>query len=367
GITGVSLFGNYINNLNPATMTKIKSTLISLQANYGFLKSTNEISENKVSNGNVLGINIGIPFDQKKGLVFSLGFNPASQVNYKIRLLGTAGSQNYAQTYSGKGGLSRINAGMSYNLLKKVSIGLEYNYAFGEIREQNFIDFNNQTFTNTNIQKEFDFQRSFVKGGIVFELGKIFNSKSINDLSIGLVYQSGFNLTATEDGIFSTSINSDTIRLNEGQIFIPDFYGAGITNIFNKKYAVSGDILLQDWSKHKVFGRSDSNFQQSFRAGLGIEILPTPGKNSFWQILTYRLGGFYEKGFFKIAGQDVNSYGVRGGVNIPISNYNSLDFGINYSIRGKTGNGLIKDEFLNLTLGINFGELWFLRPREEDQ
>ncbi|MEO8666448.1 MAG: hypothetical protein ABI462_13235, partial [Ignavibacteria bacterium] len=76
GITGISLFGNYVNNLNPATMTKLNSTLISLQANYGFLKSANDISENKVSNGNVLGINLGIPFDQGRGWVFSLGFNP---------------------------------------------------------------------------------------------------------------------------------------------------------------------------------------------------------------------------------------------------------------------------------------------------
>lgn len=367
GIQGISLFGNYVNSLNPATLTKLKSTLINVSANYGFLKSANDISQTEVSNGNVLGINIGIPFDQVRGWVMSLGFNPMSLTNYKIRVKGTTGVQTYSQTYSGKGSLSRISAGMSYNLLRKVSIGLEYNFSFGEINEQNFINFLNSGYTNTNIQNQYDFRRSFIKGGAIFEMGRIFKSIALNNLSIGFVYQSGFNMNATQDGIFGSSIGSDTVTVNSGQINIPDAYGFGITNIFNQKYLVSGDVLFQDWSKYTEFDRSNPNFQQSIRAGLGFEIIPTPNSPGFWQILTYRLGGFYEIGNFKLSGESINSFGVRAGLNIPISQFNSIDFGINYSVRGTTSNGLIKDEFLNLTAGINFGELWFLRPREEDQ
>lgn len=367
GIQGISLFGNYVNNLNPATLTKMNSTLITINANYGFLKSSNVNSQNEVSNGNVLGINIGIPFDQVRGWVMSLGFNPMSLTNYKIRVLGSTGLQNYTQTYSGKGSLSRINAGMSYNLFRKISIGLEYNFSFGEINEQNFINFNNSGYTNTNIQNQFDFRRSFIKGGAIFEMGKLLKSPSLSNLSIGFVYQSGFNMNATQDGIFNSSIGSDTVTVNSGAIDIPDAYGFGITNIFNNKYLVSGDVLLQDWSKFSEFGKTNPAFQQSIRAGLGLEIIPNPESFGFWQILTYRVGGFYEIGNFQIAGQSINSYGIRAGINIPISNYNSIDFGINYSVRGKKENQLIKEEFLNLTAGVNFGELWFLRPREEDQ
>jgi len=367
GITGVSLFGNYVNNLNPATITKLNATTISTSFNYGFLKSTNGTLENKVSNGNVLGVNIGIPLDQGKGWVMSLGFNPASLVDYKIRFDGSVGGQNYVQTYSGKGGLSRINAGMSYNILKMISIGLEYNYAFGEIKNRNFINFNNSAYTNTQINREIDFQRSFIKGGIVFEPGIIFKSLALRNLAIGFVYQSGFNLTATQDGIFTSASGTDTVRVNTGTIDIPDMYGVGISNIFGKKYLLSADLVMQDWSKYREFGNARLDFQSSFRAGLGLEIIPDPKNKSFWGSTTYRIGGFYDKGFFKISNEDIMSYGVRAGVNLPISKYNSLDFGVNYSIRGKTGVGLIKDEFLNLTVGVNFGELWFLRPKEEDQ
>jgi len=368
GILGNALFGNYVNNLNPATMTKLNSTLISINGNYGFLKSTNGIEQNKVSNGNVLGVNIGIPFDQGRGWVFSLGFNPMTAVNYKIRVNGiTGGGQNYVQTYSGKGGLSRINAGMSYNLFSKVSIGVEYNYAFGEIRNQNLINFNNQGYTNTNIKRQVDFQNSFIKAGAVVEVGKLFKSISLKDLSIGFVYQSAFKLSGTENGIYLSSVNIDTTQTNQGKIDIPELYGFGISNLFARKYLVSADVVMQDWTKYSEFGQTPSNFDKSMRAGIGVEILPSPDKTSFWQTTTYRFGGFYDKLFYKINGEQINAYGVRAGINVPISRYNSMDLGFNYSIKGKTDNGLIKDEFFNITFGVNFGELWFLRPRDEDR
>jgi len=198
-------------------------------------------------------------------------------------------------------------------------------------------------------------------------MGRILKSISLTNLSIGFVFQSGFNMTASEDGIFGSSIGADTVNLNSGTVNIPDSYGIGISNIFSQKYLVSGDVLFQDWSKYRIFNQSNPDFQQSIRAGLGFEIIPNPDKAGFWQILTYRFGGFYEVGNFKIAGQSVNSYGLRAGVNIPISNYNSIDFGLGYSIRGESTNQMIKEEFFNLTAGVNFGELWFLRPKEEDQ
>lgn len=367
GIAGTALFGNYVNNLNPATITKLNSTLIATNFYYGFLKSSNGVVENKISNGNILGVNIGIPFDQARGWAMTIGFNPVSLVNYKVNLNGTIDNQNYSQTYSGEGGLSRINLGMTYNLFRKISIGIEYNYAFGEIKNQNFVNFNNSNYVNTLIKKETDFQKSFVKGGVVFEIGRIFNSLTIRNLSLGFAYQSGFNLAATRDGIYSTNAGTDTIRLNNGTLDIPSLFSVGISNLFGNRYLVSGDVILQDWSKFREFGSAVQEYQNSFRAGLGLEILPDPASASFFGTMTYRLGGFYDKAYYKVSGQDVNTYGGRAGINIPLSQYNSIDFGINYSVRGKEGNGLIKDEYLSFTLSANFGELWFLRPREEDQ
>ena len=367
GILGTALFGNYTNNLNPAALTKLKFTNLNTNVIYGFLKSTSSVSENNISDGNVVGINLGIPFDQVRGWGMSIGFNPMSFVNYRIRLNGKVGSQSYTQTYSGDGGISRISAAMCYNILRKVSIGVEYNFGFGEIRNLDYINFNNTNYTNTLISKETDFQKSFFKGGIIIEVGKILKSLSIRHLSLGFAYQQSISFESNQDKIYTSSISIDTVKYLTGVSVIPAYYSFGITNLFGKKYLVSGDIMLQDWSQFSQLGVTNNNFGNSYRAGLGIEIIPSPDNFSFWGTMTYRFGGFYEKSYYKVNGQDVTGFGVRAGVNIPISRFNSFDFGINYSVKGKTEFGLIKDQFLNLTLGVNFGELWFLRPSDEDK
>ncbi len=81
----------------------------------------------------------------------------------------------------------------------------------------------------------------------------------------------------------TSSLSTDTVRLNNGTIEIPDAYGFGITNIFGRKYIVSGDVLFQDWSKYKEFGQTIPNYQNSIRAGIGLETIPNPDNTSFWE------------------------------------------------------------------------------------
>lgn len=367
GITGVSLLGNYLNSLNPAAVTKINATTINLNFNYGFLKTSSSNAVNKSSNGNLLGINIGIPFDQGRGWVMTLGFNPYSDVDYNVKLNGNIGGQNYTQSYSGTGGLSRINLGMAYSILREINIGVEYNYSFGQIKNENFIDFTNSAFNDTRISNQTDFQKSFLKGGAIIEVGKLLKILQLRSLTLGFVFQSGLNLNATKDGIYRSSISVDTVRIKEGQIEIPNVLGFGITNNFGNKVIVSADVILQDWSNYREYGEPREGFQQSYRGGLGVEFLPSETNQSFWGKNTYRLGAFYENSYYKVNNESINTMGFRGGINIPISRYNSLDFAVNYSFRGKTENGLVKDEFLNFTAGVNFGEIWFIRPSDEDK
>ena len=98
-----------------------------------------------------------------------------------------------------------------------------------------------------------------------------------------------------------------------------------------------------------------------------MEIVPDPNEFSFWKKMSYRFGGFYEKSYYRVADQDVTGFGIRAGVNIPISTYNSIDLGASYSQKGKNVPGLIKEDLLNFTIAVNFGELWFIRPRDEDK
>ncbi len=368
GIQGISLTGNYINNLNPAALSKIPYTSFSVLFNYNFLKSSNGVTSVSSSNGNAFGINIGIPISQEQGWSLALGFNPYSLINYKIINNSSSLGETVKQTYAGRGGVSRINIGMSYTLLKSISLGADFNYAFGDIKDLKLVEFTSSSgFTPTRILREYDYTGTYFKGGAIVELDKLFKLKKSNDFTIGFLYESPLTLKSKLDGIYTSSISTDTVSIEKGDIDIPARIGFGITKKVGNRYLLSSDLLMQNWSNFLSYGVVQPNYQSAMRIGAGVEIQPIENTDKTWDKLSYRFGGFYETSYYTVNGESINRIGINAGIGIPISKFNSLDFGISVSTRGKTENGLIKDDMIKLTAGLNFGELWFVRPKDEDR
>jgi hypothetical protein len=369
GIQGISLTGNYINNLNPAALSKIPYTSFSVLFNYNFLKSSNGVSTVSSSNGNAFGINIGIPISQEQGWSLALGFNPYSLINYKIINNSVSLGENVKQTYAGRGGISRINIGMSYTLAKSISLGADFNYAFGDIKDLKLVEFTSSSgYTPTRILREYDYTGTYFKGGAIIELDKLLKLKKLNDFSIGFLYESPLTLASKLDGIYTSSISTDTVSIDKGNIKIPARIGFGITKKVGNRYLLSSDFIMQDWSGFiSDLAIGQTTYQSSMRIGAGVEIQPLENSEGTWDKLAYRFGGFYETSYYTVNGESINRIGVNAGIGVPISKYNSLDFAISFSTRGNTSNGLIKDDMIKLTAGLNFGELWFVRPKEEDR
>lgn len=364
GIQGIGLTGNYINNLNPAANGELRLTNISFSINYGFLG----LPKSDVSDGNINGINIGVPLSRDMGMTLTMGFNSMIRSNYKVYNKVTTSELSYNQTYAGNGGLSRVNFGLSYKVLGGIYLGAEYNYAFGNQTKLTYLDFGNSFVQNTYIRKENNLTGSFVKGGLIFDIKSLLKSDKMSDFTIGFVYQSKLNLSSGEDAIYGSITGNDTLRNTYSDLQVPQAFGFGITKQIGKQVILSGDVLMQEWSKYVSRNTSNTIFTNSFRYGLGAEILPAiKSDRTFWESLTYRMGVFYDNTYFKVNGENVNRYGFGLGIGIPVGNANSLDFGISYSVRGKNENGLIKENYLKLTAGLNFGELWFLRPKDEDR
>lgn len=364
-ISGISLYGDYVNNLNPAANTRLTFTNVNVSFKYTFFKSSDDSKSISASNGNVQGLNIGIPFDHKNGWVLILGFNPLSQINYRTESTGKLYGKDYTEIYAGNGGLNRLNIGMSYKIFNDINLGFEYNYAFGNLKRVSFMDFNSAEYTNTYIRKENSAGGSFFKGGFIFDIGKILKSKSIENLSIGVLFQSKLNLTSELDKIYETSTGKDTIPSLEGDIDVPQAFGIGVTNSFGR-LMVSSDFYYQQWSEYTVNGNTNSMYQNSFRWGLGFAFTPPDKKDlGFWEGIEYRFGVFFNNSYFKINDEQINGYGLGLGFGIPLNRYNSIDLGFNLYTRGKTDPGFVKDNYFKMTIGLNFGELWFIRRAEE--
>lgn len=364
GIQGISLMGNYVNNLNPASNADLKFTDISLSLNYGFLK----LEKSKISDGNVNGINMGIPLSTEMGMTLVMGFNSMIRSNYKILNKYTDNNITYNRTYAGNGGVSRVNFGLTYRLLGGINLGAEYNYAFGNQTKLTYIDFGNSYYTNTYIRKENNLTGSFVKGGLIFDLQKLTKWDKLNEFTVGFVYQSKLKLNSDQDAIYASSLVNDTVKSSSEDIEVPQAFGFGLTKKIGKQVIISGDVLWQQWDNFVPGNLAKNIYTNSTRYGLGAEILPAVKMDkSFWESLTYRMGVFYDNAYFTVNGEKINRLGFGLGLGIPLGNNNSIDLGVTYSMRGKSENGLIKEDYLKLTAGLNFGELWFIRPKDEDK
>ncbi|KAA0211539.1 hypothetical protein FBQ84_02410 [Ignavibacteria bacterium CHB1] len=367
GINGIGLSGDYVNSLNPAANYDMSYTRISLNGKYSFYKYSDATSTGQDSDGKVDGLNIGIPISNEKGISLFLGFNRLSSVGYQITQIEQNTSGNETRFYSGKGGLSKINVGLTYKLANSVVLGAEYNYAFGNIIDSKKIDFGLQGVTNTDIRKEIDLQNSYFKGGAIIEIGNLVKSKLLKDLKIGFYYQTKINFNSAGDAIYTTSTSTDTVRITGEPLEFPASFGFGISNKFGNRYIVSADLLMHNWENFQSTKITVAKYENSYQLGLGLEILPLSESDvSYWNKLTYRMGVFYGKEYYSVNNNDINVLGASTGVNIPLTNQNSIDLAIMYLIRGKNSDGLIKDENLSLALGFNFGELWFLKRQEEN-
>ena len=368
GIYGIALNGGSVNSVNPAANSSLTNTLFSMGFKYNYFKASDGINTMKTKDGNATGFNLGIPIDRGLGWSINIGFNPMYEVDYKVIQNVSVDGTPATATYAGTGGITRINGGVSFAGLKSISLGFEYDFAFGNLKKLSQLDFNDENIINSYRRTEDDLKGSFVKAGVVVDLKKMFSELPMEFLNLGFVFQSKLKLSSSTDYIYNTSLGNDTTNFESPDVHVPLAFGFGASGKIGRQLILSADVWMQQWSDFNKGGVYDANLQNSIRAGIGFEVTPPPKSDkSFFENKYYRGGFFYEKTQFNLNGNSVNGFGVSLGMGIPLTKYNNIDFAVSYITRGKSSDGLIKDDQLRITAGITFGELWFLRPSDEER
>jgi hypothetical protein len=102
------------------------------------------------------------------------------------------------------------------------------------------------------------------------------------------------------------------------------------------------------------------------RVGLGMEYTPSKRlEDPIFSRMSYRLGATYTQDYLRINDENINIMSFSAGLSIPISRYNAVDLFARYAMRGKSTNGLIKDDVFRFGASIKIGELWFLKPSDD--
>ena len=362
---------NTIDRLNPASWPRINRTRFTVSALFEGYSSEDGTNSAYLSKTHFNGIALAVPVAPDHGIVLGAGISPYSRVNYNIVTPYTLSNFNYQLQYIGEGGISQGYIGLSYAPMKELYFGAKLDYYFGSISHKVKQSFASSLYTDAEVDRSARYNGiGFTCGAVYTGLKNLFGLGEANSLNLGAVLSTTSYLTTTDEryDFFSTSstlTSQDTVILPDVTTKLPYSFGAGIA-YQTEKIIVAGDLRYQRWTQFSVDGVSSPDLRDSYRFGVGVELLPKRETSApFTQRIAYRFGCFYHSSYYQIHGEPINEFGVSGGFGIPVFGDTRLGISGEYSFRGTTDMQLQKDKILRLSFTLNIAELWFVQPAEE--
>ena len=363
GGAGISLIGDgFLNRLNPAGIARISFTRFSAGFEYSSYASTDADGSGTYARGAFKGLGIGFPISREYGIAMMLEASPYSTVNYATQ----TSDSLLQQDFYGTGGLSMISVGGTYAPLKRWTFGAKMNHVYGRIRQVGNFTFSDPTYLSSEIH------RSDYYGGFTFTIGSIFdgfedlfNSPSLEPLSVGFVLTTPTTLSVDLESVLSTSESTDTTLRGTGKVSLPVSFGFGLSYLFANRFIVTGDASFMQWQNAQFFGSAIPQMRNSARFGIGFEALPLRETESFLKRIAYRAGIYYNATNYLINGTGIDEIFLTGGFGVPIGPDTRLNIGLQAGTRGTTTNNLQRDTIFRLSLSVSASEIWFMKVEDE--
>lgn len=352
--------GRIINVMNPASYADVDSLTFLWDVG---IDLTNLWSK---ENGNS-GYNFGGGLDYltghfriTKGLGGSFGLLPYSSVGYSYG--GTIG--NGSEARSGEGGFNQLYVGVGYEPIKNLKVGANFAYLFGTTANTTLITSASTSYFTRNMRlRDWNTQlgiqyRLPIKNRDLFTIGATFQpKKSFHGDAWGTKFDSQDNKVDTI-AFYSMSGNYEQ----------PASFGVGLNYFFNRKLMVEADYTYQKWSGAKylpIDGLEPQSMQFDDRWKIATGVQYTPNKRgSYVGAMSFRAGAFYNHDYLNYMGNNMRDYGISVGVGLPAPNgKTTVNLGVEWRHRETSPEKLITENYLNITLGVNFNELWFWKNR----
>ncbi len=370
-----------INNSNPASYSSLGLTTFEVGLQFGLIEQK-QLNPDVTLNNNISGIryfSIGVPVKKWWGSAF--GLQPYSFKGYSIATQRTGPEDIliYDQ-FSGNGGLSKVYWGNGFTVAEGLSIGVNATYIFGNLEEENNILWSNGFYASRI------FENAKVNG-LRFDFGAryVYEIDENRDFALGLTFANKTKLSTTVDHYaFVTSSNGvsidtlDNINGYQSDLVLPNEFGLGFTygrktdKSINYAWAINGDVHFYQGSTFENFD-GEMNLMDGLRFEVGALITPgltftKDNRLSYFELIEYRLGGFYENTPYSVGGTQLKDYGITIGFGLPIRARNlapgeqkntMVNIGAVLGRRGSLDNGLIQESYLNLYLGLTLNDKWF--------
>ena len=130
GHTGTAMINSdYVEILNPASWSYLSRVRLELSFAYDELRLSNSNDTKYYGDGIFKGVTFGFPISEVNKIGLAFGVVPYSRINYEVseNIIDSV-TGNYNTTYLGKGGLSKIFIGSSFQLPGEFLIGATLEY-----------------------------------------------------------------------------------------------------------------------------------------------------------------------------------------------------------------------------------------------
>ena len=390
GVGIASRNNKHLNPLNPASVTA-RDTL-AFMADFSVRGENKYFRQGDVfSAHNTVNINdciVSFPIWRSSAMM--AGIRPLSSTGFGYRteytdpsIIGKTGKITYEA--EGSGGLYQVFLGAGVTFWKRLSLGAEATYTFGNIQKEYSQTFSEASYSGANTYYELSLRALTGKFGLQYEqpLGK--RAK----LCIGATYSLGNEIGGYMEKykLSTSSASSDTLFMHIDTLSrlpvkprLTSELGVGISLRVDDKWMLEFDYTRSDWRDcnftevegfyaNRVEQPGKSIFSpavsESYR--LGFEIVPNRNDIRYYmRTCAYRAGVYYRRDYFKLDGYNIDSFGLTLGMTLPVFRWhNGVTVALEMGQRGVVANNLIRERYFSFSVGLNIFDIWFQKPRYE--
>ena len=386
----------YLNYANPSSYANLKAATFSVGAMLNRTRTFNSETTQDNDNGTLRYFGLGIPITDRMGI--AIGARPYTSLGYGIQIDSEITYPSTLETrYEGEGGMNIAYGGIGYEILKdsvsSLNLGINANFYFGNNKQTALNKLVNSTGALSSI-----YLSNYVTSDFGFDIGlnysvnlnQLFHSgsKKEQNLTFGGTFSIPTDLD-TKFEYFSGSyysvnnvlIITDTLeyRLDTTSIYIPERYGFGINyQIMNRHtnslWIIEADYEYNGWSGLTI-NNNETQLKNSVRYSMGAQFIPNAnGIRGFFSLLRYRVGANYRTTRIDLGGEQIVDMSVSAGFGIPLvksksiySSASTVDFGVLVGSRGTEDNGLIREQYTNIYIGLSFSpnywDRWFKKRK----
>lgn len=368
----------YINTVNPASYSSVRKNSFLSNFDMDGQNVYARTAEAKTSNNSFNIRNISMAFPLGKGLGAAVSVSPYSSVGYRVQFYDQdpdvlAGIGQMLYGYTGAGDVTQFKAGIGWEPFKNFSVGADLLYYHGKItRTYNAIP---TVITGSGsfhtLMGVIDESINSFYANVGVQWSPISNSNNV--LTIGATYQMGGKMggKVTEvvpvNATLAPEINA-VEKEYDSTFSMANTLGLGFYYHQNK-WSVGADWKFSDWASHNQGDVSENiYFRDTHKVSVGGQYTPNPGDvRNFFNRWTYRAGVKWAQNYVVLNNTPISDVALTMGVGIPIrvTGLSNVNLGLELGQRGTTKAGLVRENYLNFTIGFSFfGEdYWFMKVK----